>query len=775
MFNFDFGTEGQLGERIPFEDHITDTVVLTKGRGVLSMFSVEGVYPGTADPAFLEMWFNQLHNALRNVAAEDIEFTFYQCRGAAHPDTYEDGLHNHEFPRRLGEAYRKSLFSNSLYSAPLFFAVEIHAPSSTSQTATKFIADATTDPEAEIKERLERLNDVCELLQVQLKGYGLKRLGYVQRGNALFDEIAEAIAFAMTGVPRQIGATTGRMGNAMFSETIRFRHKRVEFHGPGETTYGQMYAFKEYPLSTWPGMFSDLQRAPYNGTLMQSFRVINNTAANDIIGRKQNRLVLAGDKAATQTAALSHAADELMDRLWVLGDHSLIFIAFAETKKAMAIVGNAAWRDLAAAGLVATRLTSDLQAGFLSMLPGAAMWRPRPGFVKSTNLVAFTPFYSYPIGNSQGFWPGPPIAHFRSVAGTLIRFHWHVGMSGLGNTMVTGYPGGGKSLTTGFLIAMSAGRSRIAALDHKRGWKFLFDELGGSYAVLGSGQPHLAPLKALDASPHNIDFLTTLLRGCIGGTMTEEEGRRLSIALQTVMRLPAELRNVGEIRAFFDDEPEGAGIRLEKWIFGNELGWVIDAPHNTVAFDADLSCYDTTKLLDNPRARGPAMSVLFHYIGLKLDGRPLLVPIDEGWRALEDETFRPNIEKQLRTIRSKGGVIVFITQDPADTIKSGIAHVLRTMCPTHLHFPNPRAERADYVDGLKLTEGQWDAFKPLQGGQGMFLLVQGEDAIVAQLQLTGMDDFIKILSARESDLTKADQMAGVIDEEAPITFLEAAE
>ena len=31
-----------------------------------------------------------------------------------------------------------------------------------------------------------------------------------------------------------------------------------------------------------------------------------------------------------------------------------------------------------------------------------------------------------------------------------------------------------------------------------------------------------------------------------------------------------------------DGDPEGAGARLEKWICGNELGWVIDAPVNTV-------------------------------------------------------------------------------------------------------------------------------------------------------------------------------------------------
>ena len=75
---------------------------------------------------------------------------------------------------------------------------------------------------------------------------------------------------------------------------------------------------------------------------------------------------------------------------------------------------------------------------------------------------------------------------------------------------------------------MTAGRARIVALDHKRGWNLLIIGMGGDYAVLGAGEPHFAPLKALDASARNMEFLTMLMRGCIGGTMTEEEGRRLA-------------------------------------------------------------------------------------------------------------------------------------------------------------------------------------------------------------------------------------------------------
>jgi type IV secretion system protein VirB4 len=743
-------------DRLPFDDHIADDTVLMRGGGVMAAFAVAGVYPDTANREVAVRLFDQLHNTVKNIAAEDVELIVYQCRGDGAIESFDRPGHRNDFAQRLSDAYWDNLARLTLYSNRLYLIVHIKAPDPRTETITQFLSGMPRSTRAAIRQRTDRLNEICNLLQTQLSGYGLRRLGYTTRGTpVIYDEIAEAIVFAMTGLYRYIPASTGRMSHAMFSEAIRFnrRQKRIEFHGAGDPIYAHIYCFKEYPVATWPGMFHELSRADFRHTLMQSFRFLSNATALSAINSKQHRMVLAGDKAFKQIGELAVAASELLDRKWVLGDHSIKLIAFADSPQRMAAVGVDAWRKLADCALVATRLTKALQGGFLSMLPDGGFWRPRPGFVKSTNFLAFSPLYNWPAGSETGHW-GKPIAVFRTVAGTPYRFHWHV--RDIGNCLITGSIGSGKTLTSAFLLAMTAGRARVVALDHKRGWKFLIGHLHGDYAVLGAGQPNFAPLKALDGSEGNIEFLTTLLRGCIGGTMTEEEGRRLALGLRTVMRLPPQDRCLGELRAFFDGTPEGAGARLEKWCRGNELGWVIDAPVDTVSFGR-LSGLDTTALLKNERARGPAMTYLFHRISLLQDGTPLLLIMDEGWRALLDEVFRRNIMEQMRTIRSKNGMVVFITQDAGEIISSGISRVLVQQCPTQIHMGNERATKADYVDGLKLTEGQYEALAELQGGSGMFLLIQGRDSIVLQLPLHGMDEFIRVLSAREADLTEDDR------------------
>jgi type IV secretory pathway VirB4 component len=179
--------EALLGDKIPLEDHIADDVVLTRGNGVLAMFSADGVFPDTADDTDIAAWFDRLHNALKNIAAEDVELTVYQCRGEADPSGYQAGPHHAPFARELDAAYRDSLFRGLLYSNRLFVAVQLHPPNVAAQSVVRFLADTGTDPRAGINERKNRLTEICDLLQAQL---GLFVSWYLQHQSDLKQKLA---------------------------------------------------------------------------------------------------------------------------------------------------------------------------------------------------------------------------------------------------------------------------------------------------------------------------------------------------------------------------------------------------------------------------------------------------------------------------------------------------------------------------------------------------------------------------------------------------------
>ena len=217
------------------------------------------------------------------------------------------------------------------------------------------------------------------------------------------------------------------------------------------------------------------------------------------------------------------------------------------------------------------------------------------------------------------------------------------------------------------------------------------------------------------------------------------------------MRLAPEHRSLGELRAFLGvTDPEGAGARLQRWCAGSELGWVLDNDRDEIDLTAPMIGFDMTSVLDNQYVRGPLMAYLFHRATSLIDGRRCLFAVDEFWKALLDPAFREVVHNSLKTWRKLDVPVFLATQSPHDALASPIAHTIIEQCPTQVHFPNGKADRADYVDGLKLTQAEFDAVRDNMGSgaRGRFLLKQGQISVVCELDLSHSADHVAVLSGR---------------------------
>ena len=133
-----------------------------------------------------------------------------------------------------------------------------------------------------------------------------------------------------------------------------------------------------------------------------------------------------------------------------------------------------------------------------------------------------------------------------------------------------------------------------------------------------------------------------------------------------------------------------------------------------------------------------------------MDGRRLVVAIDEFWKALADAEFRDMVNDKLKTIRKRNGALILATQSPRDALNSPIAHSIIEQCPTQILMPNARADARDYRDGLKLTELEFRMVREdLTVGGRRFLLKQGTTSVACDLDLSDAPDCIAVLSGRE--------------------------
>lgn len=745
---------------VPYLGHAAPGTLLLDDGALLAMIGLGGAGFETAAAEEVNARHSRRNLLLRNIASDRLVLATHTVRTLDDGADYPAAPCANAFARALDAAYRARLLANRLFCNRLYLSVLLRPAGAgeRSRLAGLFARRRRGDlarpagPAA-----LEALDAVVATLLSELDDHTARRLALREQNGVLFSEPAEALRLILTGQPLPVPLVSGHLGGAIYTDRVIVGREAIEIRGPGGSSYAAAFGLREYPATSWPGMFDAVLAAPYRCVLTQSFGFLPKQAAQAVLTRKQNQMVTAEDKAASQTAALSEAADLLASNAFVMGDHHLSLVTFAGTLEGLRAVAARARRDLAESGAVVAREDLALEAAYWAQLPGNLRLRTRPGAISSRNFAAMASLHNYPAGAVQGHW-GEPLTLLRTSGGTAYRFHLHAPtgtVSDLGNIFIAGPAGSGKTTLMLFLAAL-AGRqgAQVVFFDKDRGGEILACAVGGTYLVLPAGAPSgLAPLKALGDRPADIAFLKSLLRPLIsepGAGLEPEAERRLELGLRAVLALPPDARSLGELRAFLGQaEAGGPGARLERWCRGGALGWVLDNEADALALDAPFLGFDVTALLDDPLARGPVLAYLFHRVERLLDGRRLVLVIDEFWKALLDPGFRELVNDKLKTIRKLNGLVMLGTQSPADALNSPIAHSIIEQCPTQILMPNPRAAAADYRDGLKLTEPEFRAVREdLTVGGRRFLLKQGTASVACTLDLGGLDDLVAVLSAR---------------------------
>src|SRR5258707_5144807 len=128
---------------------------------------------------------------------------------------------------------------------------------------------------------------------------------------------------------------------------------------------------------------------------------------------------------------------------------------------------------------------------------------------------------------------------------------------------------------------------------------------------------------------------------------------------------------------------------LQPYTVGGPWGGLLDAEAERLG-EADIQAFETEGLI-GAGAAPAVLAYLFHRIGDRLDGRPTLLIIDEGWLALDDPGFAGQLREWLKTLRKKNTSVIFATQSLADIDGSAIAPAIIENCPTRLFLPNERA------------------------------------------------------------------------------------
>jgi type IV secretion system protein VirB4 len=752
--------EPSAAPRLPYARHLTDAVIALDSGALMISLQLSGVSFETADIRDLNDLHAKLNGAWRNVADDRLALWHHLVRREAPP--LPTGQFVTEFARTLDARHRERLGQGRMFQNDLFVTLVRHPGREATDRAAAWLGRLRGAPTvADPQEDLKRLTDAARDLCAHLDRYAPKVLALYEREGLWFSQPLELMRLVLTGRPERVPLVRGHLGEALYSSRLIFGREALEIREPGSTRFAGVLGVKEYPAVTRPGLWDDLLSAPFPFVASQSFAFLSKAAARAVLERKQNQMVSARDRAVSQVAGLADALDDLTSNRFVMGDHQASVLVYGDTPAALAETLSQARAKLADAGLVVAREDLALEAAFWAQFPGNFALRARPAAISSRNFAAFAPLHTHPTGQPSGNLWGQAVAVLRTGAGSPYHFNFHVG--DLGNTFICGPSGSGKTVLQNFLLAQleKLGAQRVF-IDKDRGAELFVRASGGPYFTLKAGEPTgFAPLKALDFTPANRGFLANLVKALVGGgPFSAAEDLAIAAAIGALAPLPPAERSVSALRGLLGQrDPAGIGARLDRWRAGNALGWVLDNDVDRVDLDAPLLGFDITQALDTPEVRNALLMYLFHRLSALVDGRRLVIDIDEFWKALDDEAFRALAQDGLKTFRKQNALLVLGTQSPADVLRSPIAHTVLEQCATQIFLPNAHANARDYIDGFGLTQREFELIRDeLTPASRRFLIKQGLDSVVAELDLSGLDDELAILSGRTETVAILDQV-----------------
>ena len=778
-------TDTPAAVQIPYRAHISPRIVITGAGDYVLSWRVTGLSFECADDAEINAAHERLNSWLRNLASPEVALWSHIVRRREH--ALPTGGASAGFAQRLLRHYRNRLERETLWANELYVTLVYRPLASQVVSAALAFArrrDAVTGA-SELAASTAAITKLASQVEAALDAYEPTALGCYEYDGRTCSTLLEFLALLINGEWRRMPLPRAPLEGVLGTTRLLIGWETIEYRMPSQTRFGACLGIKEYPTPTTPGQLNRLLTAPFPFVLTQSFAFLAKSVALGLLSRQFHRLRNSADVAVSQATALKAALDQLGSNEFVMGDHHLTLqvmtepVAATDAKLPEALVTLEqsiahARAILGDAAIVAAREDLALEAAFWGQLPGNFVARPRRAPITSRNFAGLVPLHNFPLGRPTGNHWGEALTVFKTSAGSPYHFSLHAtdprdpdggSRRDTGHTFICGPTGSGKTVFLGFCLCLllKHGATQVV-FDKDRGLEILVRALGGQYLAFRRGVATGCNPLQLEATAANRAFLRSWLMTLVhhaSRPLSVREETELEQALDGVLTLEPRSRRLSRVLEFLDPTPpDGLHARLAPWcaVSGGEHALVFDSPRDRIVpllGASPVLGFDMTAVLDDSVVRGPLTQYLFHVLESLLDGRRLVVWLDEFAKLIGDAGFEALASDGTKTWRKRNGVIAFATQSPNDVLRSPIARTLIEQTPTKVFFPNADAHRREYVDGFGLSEREFELIRTeLTPGSRRFLIKQGRESVVAELDLKGFDAELKVISARSTTVAE---------------------
>lgn len=755
--------EAPAGAHLPYARHIDDVTIETRDGLLMQTIRLGGLLFETADSDELNYRSGLRDAMLRTLGSSRFAIYHHVLRRKA--EATLSRVQADDFSSTLDERWQKRLSGKQLYVNELFLTIvrrPLQGKIGFAERMRGWFVRRSRRNAGLIAAEKHALDRAREALVAALGAYDPRVLSIYDTDGGKRSEVLEFLSFLYNADMRPVALPHGDLGHFIPARRVSFGQDTVELAPSGSLArrFAALVSLKDYPGTTFPGMFDELYRLPFELNVSQSFAFVERRQALGSMNLALRRMRSAEDEAISLRDELTLAKDEVAAGRAGFGEHHTTIAVHADSLAALDDHVAEITALLADLGINAVREDIALEPTFWAQFPGNFRYIGRRGLVSTTNFAGLASLHNFPVGRSHANHWGEAVTLLETTAAGPYFFNFHG--ADLGNFTVIGPSGSGKTVVLNFLLAQARRFApRIIFFDKDRGAELFIRAVGGQYDRLRPDAPSgLNPLQ-LEDTPVNRQFLIEWLGLLAGSTDTGEFGQ-IRDAVETSYQQPRERRRLRYLVELFRGgaRPHGKDLysRLRPWWGTGERAWLFDNPRDQTDLSAQTVGFDMTAILDDPAARTPAMFYFFHRVEQRLDGSPSIIVIDEGWKALDDDIFVRRIKDWEKTIRKRNGLVGFATQSAADALESRIASAIIEQAATQIFMINPKARADDYINGFGLSRHEFDLVRTLPDTSHCFLIRHGRESVVARLDLSGEQDLLTILSGRESTVRLFDEL-----------------
>ena len=765
-----FNPDTPISEFVPISTHVSPTVLKTTGGDYLMVWHLGGLPFVGREEWEIEHRHNTFNRMLQTLRAPDyVNVAFWVHDVRRRRRITARSQFDQAFNQEMSDAYFSALSSQKIMQNELYLTM-IYRPVVTGKRFVEKSANSS-QLQAEQEQAITKIQELAGNVEAVLKDYSPYRLGMYEASNGVvFSEALEFFGYLLNRIDEPVPVLQAPVYAYLPVSRHMFSAKTGDFviNTPnGANHFGAILNIKEYTDGTYPGILNGLKYLDFEYVITHSFSPMGRQDALKVLDRTKGMMISSGDKAVSQIVELDYAMDQLASGNFVLGEYHFILALYAESQEKLSQNIATARAELSNAGFVSAKEDLAVTSSFYSQLPGNWRYRTRLANVSSLNFLGLSPLHNFATGKKDNNPWGECVTTLQTTNGQPYYFNFHathpaensLGEKAIGNTMVIGKSGTGKTALINFLLSQVQKLKpspTIFFFDKDRGAEIFVRACGGNYLALESGKPTGFNPFHCERNEANVQFLADLIKvlaGKINYTSREEE--EIYRAVENMLDTPMRLRNMTNFQKSLPNMgDDGLFARMRKWTAGNSFGWVFDNPEDTIDLSkASIIGFDYTDIIDNPEVRVPVINYLLHRLEALIDGRPLIYVMDEFWKILDGKGGLKEFAKnKQKTIRKQNGLGIFATQSPEDALASDISAALIEQTATLILLPNPNASREDYINGLKLTDAEYQVVVSLDERSRCFLVKQGHASSVCQLNLRGMDDALSVISASTDNI-----------------------